>query len=475
MPANPLIERYRLGLRSPQFWLYSGLYIVVLGIIISTNLALYYYQHVFDDFTGICRSLYFQLLVVLGIILYGWTAYNSGSTLSGDVSRKTYDFFRLLPLPATQKAVGIVIGRNLAPLLFAGATCVFLLVFGHFGEIKRALCGQTLFVVFVTSTLLNLTLLLGSSQPHKGRRHPFAMIMILLALISPVVLFFIGVLSESDQQMSLDKFLVSFYLLHVPLLILVGLIALYMSIWVFTGIVRKLTLEEHPLFSDMGAPSFVFGYCAVVLGLFWSCILSGDNSVGVLVGFWFAAFLPLTFVPFGSLRSFNSYLEYTREIQHTKTSQAGLTVKLFLRSNVFLGFVIFAVYTVYGEAVGLMAGFGEMTTLHQLAVIFSFYAFLILLLETGVMYKPLFARIDIVLGTIVFLYFAWPIFALAIMSEKLLFAYGPIGIFVTLAIGDPTGVKFLDNVLLVNLLLCIVPLRLIWKRYRHLLSVRQKM
>jgi hypothetical protein len=473
MRANPLIERYRLGLRSGQFWLYFGLYALVVGLIITNSLALHRYQHMFGDFTGLCCSLYFQFLVVLGMIIYGWTTYNSGTTLSGEMARKTYDFFRLLPLPASQKAVGILIGRNLGPLLYTGITCLFLFAFGYFGEINRVVLAETLFVIFMTALLLNLTVLLGSSQPHKGRRHPLAMILILLTLLFPSGIALTIALFDAKQP--LDKYLVDFYCLHIPLLIVIGSIALYLSIWVFTGIVRKLTLEERPLFSDLGAPLFVAGYCAIVLGLFWTDISPGNYSVGITIGYWFAAFLPLVFVPFGSLRNFDRYLEYTREIQIRKGTPAALMCKLFLGSNIFLGLVIFAVYAVFAIAVALMAGLDEFMILHRLTILLSFYAFLILLFETGVLYQPLFRRIGIVLGTLVFLYIAWPLFASAILEKEMFMGFSPIGALFALALDEPAKVKLLDNALLVNVLLCLGTIPLIWKRYRYLLTVRQKM
>jgi hypothetical protein len=442
-------------------------------LIVLINWALYQYRDVFNV-EELGAYLYYQLLIVLVAILHVWTAYNSGSTIGGEFARKTYDFFRLLPLPAWQKAIGILIGRNTVPLLLAAITCLFVFIFGYLGGLSSRLREQVLFAMLSTAALLNVLVLLAALQPRKTRRPPVGLLMVLFAFLIPCSIT--TVIQFMDAKTSLDKVIVHFYCFDIPTLILIGLIALYLSVWVFIGIVRKLRLEQYPLFSDEGALLFVAGYCALVLGLFWPCLCLDKDNAEITAAYWLLSFMPLMFVPFGFLRTFDNYLEHSRLDRNGTGNLATMLWRLVRRSNISLGLALFAVYAVPAISVSLMTGFGISTTLHRLVFLLSFYIFSLLLMETGVVYQPLFNKIGVVLGMMYALYIALPLLACSIMREEVISIFSPLGAYGWMFFGEPWkyGIRLRD-LFLINVVLCVIPLRLIWKRYRLLLSIRQKM
>jgi hypothetical protein len=474
MAANPLIERYRWSVKPPQFWLYIGFYSVVVGLLVLTNWALFRYQNEYKNVPELCRYLYYQLLIVFVAVMHIWTTYNSGSTVGGEIARKTYDFFRLLPLPAWQKAVGILVGRNLVPLLLASVTCLLLFGLGYSGGLSIAMMGQLFFAMIFTAVLLNVLVLLGALQQRKTHRNPVGLLMGLFALLIPILISLLASLAVTRTP--LDKMVVHFYSLDIPTLILIGLIALYLSAWVFIGIVRKFRFEQSPLFSDGGALLCAAGYCALLLGLFWPNLYLHTDSPGITAEYWAVSFVPLMLIPFGALRTFDNYLESSISSRNGIGNPGALLWRLVLRSNVVLGLALFTIYAVSAILVSLMSGFGMSTTLHRMLFLFSFSLLSLLLIETGVVYQPLFNKIGMVLGTIFVLYMTLPLLASAIMKKEVISLFSPLGAFGWMFFDDPGkyGIRLRD-LLLVNAALCIIPLRLIWKRYRYLLSLRQKM
>ena len=122
MFKNPLIERYSYSvMRLSQVWIYGGIYLAVVALIVVLNTL----SSVMDrSVQEVLRGLYIQFLVVEVFILCVWTTSNSISVIHMEVSQKSYDFFRMLPIRSLHKAIGLLIGRNLLTLLLAGINLV---------------------------------------------------------------------------------------------------------------------------------------------------------------------------------------------------------------------------------------------------------------------------------------------------------------------------------------------------------------
>ena len=155
MVRNPIIQRYRYStLRPKQLWIYVTIYISIILLIVFINYSAYKYQDSFEDITEFYKSLFYQFLAFQVIILFVWSAYNSGSAIKEEILNKSFDFFRMLPLPAHKKAFGILIGKNLVVLLFAAINLAFLIYFGLAGKISINLQGQIL-LILISITIID--------------------------------------------------------------------------------------------------------------------------------------------------------------------------------------------------------------------------------------------------------------------------------------------------------------------------------
>ena len=245
---NPLIQRYRYSLIRPkQFWVYQVVYLCIVGLIMLISFLMYYNSpksgHLFFNRT------YYQFLTFQVLILWFWGSYNSGSAIRHEVVRKTYDFFKLLPMSAHEKALGILVGRNLVMLLFAAYNVVFLTIFGLFGDWDFRLQGQIFFVIVSIALLTNALALLGSIRMDKKQVQTSATALVLLGLLlAPMALAAVTAVSESMMMKSFFPF----YALRIPALIAIALIGLYFFCWCFIGIIRKFKSEKEPLFTYSG-------------------------------------------------------------------------------------------------------------------------------------------------------------------------------------------------------------------------------
>jgi energy-coupling factor transporter ATP-binding protein EcfA2 len=125
-----------------------------------------------------------------------------------------------------------------------------------------------------------------------------------------------------------------------------------------------------------------------------------------------------------------------------------------------------------------------------LVIIFSFYLFLLLLLEIYVVYNPVLNKIAILLVFLTILYLILPLLLSFTLKISSLRFYSPFGFFVHII--NPFSRRDYDiytsactcaactgyagtGVLIVNLLLCVIPVFLISKRYFYILTLRRKM
>ena len=74
------------------------IYIGVVALLLFLNYTFYKYQSAFRTLTDFYKGLYAQFLFFQSLVLWAWCAHNSGSALKDEVSAKTYDFFKMLPL-----------------------------------------------------------------------------------------------------------------------------------------------------------------------------------------------------------------------------------------------------------------------------------------------------------------------------------------------------------------------------------------
>ena len=218
----------------------------------------------------------------------------------------------------------------------------------------------------------------------------------------------------------------------------------------------------------------MFGFEVVLFGLFYEYLKEGARRTNYL--YWLISLLPVLLVPLGSLRSFDKYLEHSGLIRSKSAGNKKL-VSAFLRySNLLPVLVLFAIWTVGSVVTALMTKQELLYNLYYIVILFSFYLFLMFLLELYVVYKPVSDKIGLLLSFIAIVYLFLPLILSGILDNKEVYLYSLLGFCArVLSNKSAPGFSTQTGILLINIALCVIPIILVWKRYKHILAARQKM
>lgn len=460
-------------MRPRQLWIYITIYIAVIALIVFINYTAYQYQEWFGNQIRFFKGLYYQFLILQVIVLCILGMLNSSSAIKDEVTGKSYDFFRMLPISAGKKAAGILVGKNLVVLLLGGVNFLLLIILGMLGRMNGVLLGRYFLAVISVAVLTNSVALLSSINPAKARKRNNIVLFIVLGFIfAPFVISSIGIAIRRINIF--ENVTEKFYTIELPVLILISLVALYFSCWAIKGILRRFTREDEPLFTRMGAYIFMVGFELVLFGLFYEYLKDGAQKTNYL--YWLISLLTVLLIPIWSLRSFDRYLEHSGLIQSKSAGNKNL-VSAFLRySNLLPVLVLFAIWTAGTIVTALMTGQGLLYNLYYIVILFSFYLFLMLLLELYVVYKPVSDKIGLLLSFITIVYLFLPLILSVILDNKEVYLYSLLG-FCARILSNKSAPGFLaqTGILLINIALCTIPIILVWKRYKHILAARQKM
>lgn len=472
---NPLIQRYRYStLRPKQFRIYVTIYISIILLIVFINYSSYKIQAFDRDITQFHRSLYCQLLIFQILIFLFWGAYNSGSAIRDEILNKSFDFFRMLPLPAHKKALGILIGKNLVVLLFGAINLAMLICFGLWGQISINLQGQVILILISLTILLNLVFLLSSINPaKKGKSSGVILILLVIFLLGPMT---ISTIIQLSSVRELENYPAYFFQMKIPILLLISFIALYFSCWIFKGILRRFTREQESLFTRKGAMLFLLGYIFIVIGMYYNYV--PEMKKELIYSYWLVTLSPVLFIPWGSLRNLDEYIEYSRFIQRQPGSPKTSVFAILKRSNLSLIIFLFAIWAVSSIGITLFAdsaGMNLLSNLYDVLCLFSCYLFFVLLLELYVVYVPVSSKIGLLLGFIAILYVILPLILSGIFQSETIYLYSPGGFIVSLFVGYDISITIKTTFWLMNALFCAFPVSLILKRYNYVLTQRQKM
>jgi hypothetical protein len=407
-------------------------------------------------------------------MLFIWSAYNSGSAIKEEILNKSFDFFRMLPLPAHKKALGILIGKNLLVLLFGAINLVFLTYFGLAGKININLQGQILLMLISITILANLTSLLSSINPAKKSKSS-GIVLILLAIFFLVPMMINAVVALSSIN-ELQNYPVYFFKVKIPILLLISFIALYFCCWFFKGILRRFTHEQEPLFTRKGALLFLLGYIFMVIGLYY--IYIPKEGTEVIYSYWLITLVPILLILLGSLRKLDNYIEYSRDFQGKPTSGKTSIFPMLMYSNLSLAIALFAIWAVSSIGITFFADYADMkflSSLYSIFILLTCYLFLVLLLELYVVYMPVSNKIGLLLGFIVILYLILPLILSGIFESDIIYLYSPAGFIASLFDDSNTNITIKTTFCLMNVLFCVFPALLVWKRYNFILAQRQKM
>ena len=471
---NPLIRRYRYSLMRPrQLWIYITIYIAVIALIVFVNYTAYQYQEWFGNQIRFFKGLYYQFLVLQVIVLCILAMINSSSAIKDEVTGKSYDFFRMLPISAGKKATGILVGKNLVVLLLAGVNFLLLIILGMLGRMEGILLAHYFLAVISAAVLANSVALLSSINPAKAKKKNNIVLFIVLGFIfAPFVISSIGIAIRRINIF--ENVTEKFYTIELPVLILISLVALYFSCWAIKGILRRFTREDEPLFTRMGAYIFMLGFEFVLFGLFYEFLMEGARKTNYL--YWLISLLPVLLVPIWSLRSFDRYLEHSGLIQSKSAGNKNLLSAFLRYSNLLPVLVLFAIWTVVSVVTALMTRQALLYNLYYIVILFSFYLFLMLLLELYIVYNPVSDKIGLLLSFIAIVYLFLPLILSGILDNKEVYLYSLLGFSFSMFSFKPyPNISAITGIWLVNVALCIIPIILVWKRYKHILAARKKM
>ena len=471
---NPLIRRYRYSLMRPrQLWIYITIYIAVIALIVFVNYTAYQYQEWFGNQTRFFKVLYYQFLVLQVIVLCILAMINSSSAIRDEVTGKSYDFFRMLPISAGKKVTGILVGKNLVVLLLGGVNFLLLIILGVLGRMNGVLLSQYFLAVTSVAVLTNSVALLSSINPLRAKKKNHIVTLIVFGFIfAPLFLSALGIATRKINL--LENITGKFYTIELPVLILISLVALYFSCWSIKGILRRFTREDEPLFTRMGAYIFMLGFEFVLFGLFYKYLTEGARKTNYL--YWLISFLPVLLVPLGSLRSFDRYLEHSGLIQGKSAGNKNLISRMLLYSNLPFDIILFAIWIAGAIVTALMTEQELLYNLYYVVILFSFFLFLMLLLELYVVYKPVSDKIGLLLSFIAIVYLFLPLILSGILDNKEVYLYSLLGFYTRVLLYEPApGISIITRIWLINAVLCIIPIILIWTRYKNILAARQKM
>ncbi len=363
-----MIRRYRYSLMRPrQLWIYITIYIAIISLILFINYTAYQYQEWFGNQTRFFKGVCYQFLIMQVVFLCLLAVSNSGSAIRDEITGKSYDFFRILPISAGKKAVGILIGKNLVLLLLSGVNFLLLIIFGILGQVSGVFLGQSFLALLSVALLANSLALLSSIKPVSTKKKNQIAIFIVLCFF--FVLFIIRPAIKAFTKISkLENITEKFYTIELPVLTLISLVALYFSCWAIKGILRRFTREDEPLFTKMGAYLFMLGFEFVLFGLFYEYLTDGARKTNYL--YWLISLLPVLLVPLWSFRSFDRYLEHSGLIRIKSAGNKNLMSRMLLYSNLPFDFSLFAIWALCSIGTTLITKQGLLYNLYYIVVLF---------------------------------------------------------------------------------------------------------
>jgi hypothetical protein len=425
--ANALIRRYRFSqFRPQQLTIFGVLYGCVLSLIFFINVSIYRLGETFMSLTGLYESLFIQFSIMQILLMWLLMPMNCSSAIQREITDKSFDFFRMLPISAYDKATGILVGRNLFNLIIAGINLILCLVFGVLAEISPVLLAQLLFLLICFSLVLNFASLLSSILSFKKTRsNVLAIVLLAVFGFGPVM----SGLFEAVDDGDIHEYTVHFITLEVPILYLIGAYVLVAAVWCFIGVLRRFSFEYQSLCSRKGAILLMTTYLFLLYGIFHYYLFERGGSSNYYEPepfgiFYVLGLLPLAAIPLFSMRTFDHYIEITR----TSKMRDGLVSRLFLRSNLSLGIVLFVLWAVTMNLLCVVTGSGVIEYAALSVLLLACYLVLLCLVELYTLYMPSSGKIGYLLGFLAGLYCILPLIFAGIFENGYVALFSPFGL-----------------------------------------------
>ncbi len=406
------MQRYAIGtFRPKQLGIYITIYVVSLFLLILVN-----------ENSRTSEPLFYQFSIFQMILLWFVSARNTASAIHGEVQNNAYDFFRMLPLTPSQKAIGILLGKNALLLIFVLINMIFWLGFGVSSKISVTLIAYMFLGLVSVSILVNNIALLVSIQRRKKTRSAGALLLIVIFFIASWVIGGVEYLFSRDDP---AKTIIGFYDFDLPVFLFVSILALYFSIWAYAGSLRKIAKENVSIFNKGWACVFILGCEVIILGVFWPYIDSRYPK-DVYFGFWLATMVPVLIVPFMSVTTFSKYYEYYSFIEKTTGKHPG-KFQLFMNSNISLFVGMFLIWMLFVLGFSVKFDLQLNYLIRLVIVVFAIYMFICFLLEIYNVFVVDSEKIGFLLVFIGVLYFFLPLIFVVVFSWSPISLFSPLG------------------------------------------------
>jgi hypothetical protein len=469
MFANPIIRRYGFSQLRPQhIWVFGSVYVCIVILALMINISIYRFgEHGYKTLTDLLEGLFVQFALLEVFLLWLMIPANTANVVSREIVDKSFDFFRMLPLSAPKKAVGILVGRNLLSLLVATVNLMLCLFFANMVGLSAALIGQMLTFLITGAVALSMLGLLSSVITYRRSRVTALPVLVLICMfaVGPVMVNLFDLVHERE----LETMTVPFFTMNVPILYLVALFASCAAVWAYLGVVRRFTHEYESLLSRPMAASLVLCYITLIYGLFFNYLNAEGVHVSNVWAFWVTTLLPVWVVPLFALRSFDKYLEISRAAHLAD----GPFKRLLANSNIVSGLSLFAIWLAFAVVICATSG-GDATALLWLAMpMLSSYLVVLGLLETYVTCQPKNEKIGYLLGFATIVYFVLPLILGAVFDNEMIYLFSPLGTVKPFDMGDYGMLRLLPVML--NLALVLALGILVRRRYNGLVTTRMLM
>lgn len=384
--SNPIVERYRrTDFSTSQIWVYLCVYLCVAG---ATFLIA-----VFDTFslanrTAAARFLFYWFMGIELVLLWMWPFAKCGSALTDEVTGKTSDFLRILPIPPWKKALGIIVGRSLIPL---GLAVVNLLPLGLFAtagavnpEIILQLAVTAVSVFFFASVTASLYSTLDRSDMRK-----IVFLPAILAMfgIIPVA---IETFSELVLKNNLACLTLNFFRTSCSFLVILNLGTCYFSIWLFRSLSNRIERPGGPLMNKFDSAMFLTGLCVMLLGLM-TAGLSGaawnGESAKAAGMFWFLSAGCLFAMPAVAFKFVEDYAEEAGGAVNYDRSRDQIEKRLVRNSNLSTALRLFGVWASFAMFAGIVSKIGAVSTMEVIIEWLLFFALFVLVVEIDLLFR----------------------------------------------------------------------------------------
>ncbi len=470
MLHNPLVHRYWFSaFRPPKLQLSVIMYVILLALGVFINVMLWQRDLAYGSQSDCFRGIFVQL--ILFQILLWWIVGGclSSSAFKDEVLAKTHDFFRLLPLTPFQKMTGVIVGKNLQPLLFGLCNLPFLFFFGCGSGVPVSFQIQLVFFILSATVFFHTVPFLTSmspAAPKEGSSLFVFLIVIIIGVLATIRIVIQGVIEFVD-----DPKYVTFFTLRIPLLIFLGLQAWYWGIWAALGILRRFKWEYEPLMTLKAGIVFYIGYEVILIGLMAPHC---EKSQAFLYVFWLLSFIPVFLLPLGMIREFNQYLEFLGSLDEKVNSNYSGLLMLGGYSFIPKGIVFFTLWGLWAVSGILWTGTRFQNNLYAIGALFSFYLVYLLYLELYVVYKTVASNAGLLLFFLGVLYLIMPLILAGLFENPKLMVYSPVGFLVYPTKPSHHFVWICDlGVWIQNITLTLLAVLLILRRYRKMLEIRR--